>query len=161
MPRGQKEEMQSETMEQEQQTTTKSVVDFDRDEVATYETKTVSDMSSEDLLKVVIRRGEMDKNPALSGGCERVLRQINRERLGMRPTGPRVGPRPFFRQPSRFNQSGDFNRQSNFNRQGDDNEQQGQGQRRFSNFRGGFGRGRGGGRFQQPRRSEQPSQEQD
>jgi hypothetical protein len=61
-----------------------SVFHFDRDDVAKLESKKVSELSSEELLKVVVRRGEQEKNPVLSGGCGRVLKQINGERLAPR-----------------------------------------------------------------------------
>ncbi len=64
-----------------------SVLNFDRDEVAELEKKKVSEVSTEELLKVVIRRGELEKNPVLFGGCSRVLKQINGERLAPRRGG--------------------------------------------------------------------------
>lgn len=64
-----------------------SVVDFNRDEVRELESKKVSELGLEDVLKLLIVRGEDQKNPIVSGGCERLLRQINRERIG-------GGPRP-------------------------------------------------------------------
>lgn len=59
----------------------KSVLDFDRTTVQGYETRSVSALSNDELLMVLIRRGEEQKNPVISGGCERLLRQINRERI--------------------------------------------------------------------------------
>lgn len=59
----------------------KSVLDFDRTTVQGFETRNVSSLSNDDLLMVLIRRGEEQKNPVISGGCERLLRQINRERI--------------------------------------------------------------------------------
>lgn len=59
----------------------KSVLDFDRTTVQGYEARSVSDLSNDELLMVLIRRGEAQKNPVISGGCERLLRQINRERI--------------------------------------------------------------------------------
>lgn len=66
-----------------------SVLDFDRDEVAALEKKKVSEISTEELVKVVIRRGELEKNPVLFGGCGRLLKQINGERLAPRRGGYR------------------------------------------------------------------------
>jgi len=63
----------------------KSVMDFDRNEIATYEGKKVAELTVNDLLKVLIKRGEDQTNPIVSGGCERLLKQINRERIGRRP----------------------------------------------------------------------------
>ena len=57
----------------------KSVLDFDREQTALIDVGDVANVSDEDLLKILIRRGEMKKNPAISSGCKRVLRQINSE----------------------------------------------------------------------------------
>lgn len=65
----------------------KSVADFDRNVVKAYENKNVSSLTNDDLLMVLIVRGEEQKNPVISGGCEKLLKQINRESLG-----PRRGP---------------------------------------------------------------------
>ena len=73
----------------------KSVCDFDREDVARFETSKVEELTNEDLLKVVIRRGEMQKNPVLSGGCKRVLKQINLERLPRKETSFRGGSSSF------------------------------------------------------------------
>ena len=70
-----------------------SVFDFDRDEIAELEKKKVSEISTEELLKVVIRRGEQEKNPVLFGGCGRILKQINGERLASRRGGSNGGYR--------------------------------------------------------------------
>lgn len=63
------------------QTTTekKSVLDFDRTEVAKYENQLLSTLTIDQRLMALIRLGEEQKNPVISGGCERLLRQINRE----------------------------------------------------------------------------------
>ena len=50
-------------------------------------------------MKVLIVRGEDQKNPVVSGGCERLLKQINRERVGR---GRGRGGR--FRRQEEFNQ---------------------------------------------------------
>ncbi len=62
-----------------------SVVNFDRKEVPAWNSMKVSDLTDEQLLKVLICRGENLKNPVLSGGCKRVLKQINGERFPRRP----------------------------------------------------------------------------
>ncbi len=64
-----------------------SVVDFSRDDTEALEKKKVSELSTEELLKVVIRRGEKEKNPVIFGGCGRLLKQINGERLAPRRGG--------------------------------------------------------------------------
>ena len=74
----------------------KSVLDFDHPTVQTFETRTVSSLSNDELFMVLIRRGEEQKNPVISGGCERLLRQINRERITPPPSqrsrsGPNTG----------------------------------------------------------------------
>jgi len=58
---------------------TKSVLDFDRDEIGLFDVGDTAKLSNEDLLKVLVRRGEVQKNPAISAGCKRLLRQINSE----------------------------------------------------------------------------------
>ena len=78
-----------------------SVADFDRDTVRELESKNVSELNIDDLLKILIVRGEDQKNPVVSGGCERLLKQINRERVG-RGRGRGRGGR--FRRQEEFNQ---------------------------------------------------------
>ena len=56
----------------------KSVLEFDRNEVAGIDPV---QLTNDQLLMILIRRGEVQKNPVISGGCERLLRQINRERI--------------------------------------------------------------------------------
>ena len=73
----------------------KSVCDFERATVVVLEANKVSEVSSEDLLKVLMCRGEKDKNPVLVNGCGRVLKQINREPI------PRQNSRPFMNRGSR------------------------------------------------------------
>lgn len=77
------EEVKKNDVVDQTETKQKSVVDFDREEVAKFESKQVSELSVPELLKVLIRRGEDQKNPnpIVSGGCERLLRQISRERM--------------------------------------------------------------------------------
>ena len=62
----------------------KSVSDFDRSEIGALEDKKVSELTVNDLLKVLIKRCENSDppSPIVSGGCERLLKQINRERIG-------------------------------------------------------------------------------
>lgn len=67
----------------------KSILDFDRDEVSLLEHKKVSDLNLNDLLKVLIRRGEVNQNPVLGGGCKRLLKQINSERFDKTKKPPR------------------------------------------------------------------------
>ena len=66
-----------------------SVVDFDRKEVEAYEPKLVSDCGVEELLKVLIVRGENSLNPVLAGGCKKTLKQIKGERYSNRPQNTR------------------------------------------------------------------------
>ena len=86
----------------------KSVIDFDRTEVAAYENMTVSDMSNDQLLMILIRRGEEQKNPVISGGCERLLRQINRESIN----------------PHRGNRNNHFRGKNNYNNKNHPNYEQ-------------------------------------
>lgn len=57
----------------------KSVLDFNRDDYRNMESMTVKEINTEDLLKILVCRGEDEKNPIISGGVSKVLRQINRE----------------------------------------------------------------------------------
>lgn len=75
----------------------RSVLDFDRQEAAKLESSKASDLTNDQLLMILVTRGEAQKNPVISSGCERVLRQINRERL---PFNPRRRPQP----PGQFRQ---------------------------------------------------------
>jgi len=70
-------------VEETPETKVKSVLDFDREEILKLESKTVSELSVLELLKILIRRGEVadPPNPIISGGCERLLKQISRERM--------------------------------------------------------------------------------
>jgi hypothetical protein len=60
-----------------------SALDFDRELNRKFDSATVESLSTEDLLKVIIRRAEDEKNPVISGGCGRILKQINKERIGI------------------------------------------------------------------------------
>lgn len=71
-----------------------SIANFDRKEVDEYETKVASDLKIDQLLKLLIRRGEQQLNPALAKGSEKLLRQLNCEHI--HPPRPK---RPFERQP--------------------------------------------------------------
>ena len=53
-----------------------SLLNFDRNEVASLETQKVSDVDFRDLLKVLIRRGELADNNTLHEGCKMVLCQL-------------------------------------------------------------------------------------
>ena len=66
---------------------TKSVLDFDRTQVAAIDVGDVAKLSNEDLIKILVRRGEEQKNPAIAAGCKRLLRQINGE-TSRRPHHP-------------------------------------------------------------------------
>jgi len=61
--------------------TQKSVVDFDRTEVAALATELMETrkLTFDDMLKVLIYWGEQQKNPAISAGCKKILKQINSE----------------------------------------------------------------------------------
>jgi len=73
-------------------TTQKSVVDFDRTEVATLATELMAKHTFDDMLKVLIYWGEQQKNPAISAGCKKILKQINSEpSVHPRRTGPSTG----------------------------------------------------------------------
>lgn len=74
---------------------TKSVLDFDRHEASVLE-KRVSDagieLSDEDLLKMLIRRGEVKKNPTLKFECGKTLQIINGEKVPRKPFFKRDAP---------------------------------------------------------------------
>lgn len=106
-----------------------SVVNFDRTDVPKWETMKVNELTDEELLKVVVVRGESKKNPVLSGGCKRVLKQINGERFPRRPQFMRgSGRRPPMNlsssggRPQRFGNTeqrfGNGDRQEGFEQQG-------------------------------------------
>lgn len=104
-----------------------SVADFDRNTVRELESKMVNELNMDDLLKVLIVRGEDQKNPVVSGGCERLLKQINRERVG-RGRGRGRGGR--FRRQDEFNQRrrnkgrfGRFNNENSLNSSNHDQDQ--------------------------------------
>ena len=75
-----------------------SVVNFDRAEVASWEEKKVSELNTEELLKVLIRRGEIEKRPTIAGDCKITLKKINFERIR-----PRKRYKPFNKQKLRQN----------------------------------------------------------
>lgn len=57
-----------------------SVVHFDHAEFITNNAATqCSTMTVEQLLKYTIARASTEKNPVVASGCERILKQINRE----------------------------------------------------------------------------------
>lgn len=57
----------------------KSVLDFDRNEIAPLEEKKVSECNDEELLKILIRRGEMKKTDTIFGPCKSALQRMNGE----------------------------------------------------------------------------------
>jgi hypothetical protein len=59
----------------------KSVINFEREEIVPFEDMKVKDLGNDQLLKVLIQRGRDQDNPVLSGGLERVLQQLKRERI--------------------------------------------------------------------------------
>jgi hypothetical protein len=61
--------------------TNQSVMNFDRSVTRANESKPVSSLSNDELLQVLITRGEDQRNPVLSSGSERILKQTNRERI--------------------------------------------------------------------------------
>jgi len=79
----QTEETQETQKTVKQEYPTESIANFDRSEVSSYEDMTMKDLSAVKALKVLIRRGEDtdNPNPALAGGCLKLLRMLNRERL--------------------------------------------------------------------------------
>lgn len=76
-------------------TVMKSVADFDRKVVETYEVKLVSELDIIELIKVLIVRGDESHNPALASGAEKLLRQLHREVL--RTGNPRESQRSEYR----------------------------------------------------------------
>jgi hypothetical protein len=75
-----------------------SIANFDRKEVDEYETKVASELKIDQLLKLLIRRGEQQLNPALAKGSEKLLRQLNCEYIHP----PR--PKRVFERPSKYPQ---------------------------------------------------------
>jgi hypothetical protein len=68
-----------------------SVMAFDRNEVATYENKKVSDLSISDLLKVLVRRGEVQENITVRRDCGFLMKKLNGERVFNNNRGYRGG----------------------------------------------------------------------
>lgn len=58
-----------------------SVINFDRSEMEPLNEKKFSELETEQILKLLIMRADKEKNPIISGTIERVLQQINRERI--------------------------------------------------------------------------------
>ena len=61
--------------------------------------KKVSELSTEELLKSLICRGEDEKNPVIAGGCEKLLKQINREVIFVKRGMDNRRQKPFTRKP--------------------------------------------------------------
>lgn len=84
-----------------------SIANFDRKVAAEYEHQKAGELGIDQLLKLLIYRGERQFNPALAKSAEKLLRQLNRETIyppkRSRPRnsgGPRRrGPRPAARGP--------------------------------------------------------------
>jgi hypothetical protein len=58
---------------------------FDRTEVAKFADKKLSELSMDELLQYVVTLGEKQKNPTISRGVGRVLKEINGERSYRKP----------------------------------------------------------------------------
>jgi hypothetical protein len=131
-------------------TVRKSVLDFDRTTVKNTESEKVSSLSIDELLMVLITRGETQKNPVISGGCEKLLRQINRESFTLPPSG-RPNRSGLSSNPSQGSDSGPYykGRPQNNNNNQDSNSYQGQNRGGYRSNNGGGqgsnGSGQGGG----------------
>lgn len=183
LPQELEEEGESSEEERPQQFTKRpSVADFDRTEVAQWETKQLKELSTEDVIKVLICRGEKDKNPVIAGGAEKILKQINREMLPkpfMSNGAPRGGSRGRGGFNPRFAQSDRPTYNNNYNNRDDRNNNNRDGNRdsgnrddrsdrntteRYSNYRGNNnnnynnGRNQDRGHFDMRRRDEKGSE---
>lgn len=67
------------TQEEQRQDRKPSITEFDRQLVDDIEKKTVSDCSLNELLMVLIRRGESNQNPVLIGSTMNLLKSLNGE----------------------------------------------------------------------------------
>ena len=65
---------------------TDSVANIDFDEVAAFENKVAKELNIDQMVKVLIRRGHVEFNPALKTGCQKLLRQLHCE-----PIHPKSG----------------------------------------------------------------------
>lgn len=65
--------------QEQQQDRKPSITEFDRQLVDDIEKKTVSDCSLNELLMVLIRRGESNQNPVLIGSTMNLLKSLNGE----------------------------------------------------------------------------------
>jgi len=146
-------EMQFETNDPEvetptQQPKTKSIADFDYDEVERLDVGAVKAVDSVTLLKLLIVRGKKVLNPTLWKGAQETLRRLN----GELETHENTNPRRDFNQGRR-----DFNQGRNFN-QGRGEFNQG---RNFNQGRGEFNQGRNRFPFNQNQQQQQPQVQQD
>jgi len=109
------------SQDQEKREFANSVIYFDRDEVAALENKTVKDLSTEDLIKVGIIRGEQQKNPVVAGELKKLLKKINGERIRRRTGPPRFNKFRNFNGPPQRNFNGPrFNNQNYDSRRDND-----------------------------------------
>lgn len=84
-------ELEEEHSSEDDKETKKSVADFDREEVKAWETKQVKELSMEDLIKVLICRGEKEKNPTVASDAIKTLKKINMERIPRKQVVPSRG----------------------------------------------------------------------
>lgn len=75
--------------QEEQQERKPSITEFDRQLVEGFEKKYVCDCSLNELLMVLITRGENSQNPVLIGSATTLLRSLNGEFKRRRPNSPR------------------------------------------------------------------------
>lgn len=73
------EEEKKDTKKEEVKTEKKSIIEFDHNEVRKMDVGAVKQISDIDMLKILLVRGEDSHNPALWGGSQRLLRQLNME----------------------------------------------------------------------------------
>lgn len=76
-----KEQVESEQSQNtsEEKTEKKSVAQFDRTEIGALESKKVCEISTADLLKIAVRRGEIELNPIIAKSVLNTLKKINGE----------------------------------------------------------------------------------
>ncbi len=98
----------------------RDILKITSDEATTLGTQTVDDTSINDLLRVLIRRGYDNSNPALAKGAERLLLQLNCIPLRAPSNG---------RRRNNGGRSGGYRRRGGFRRDGPRARQEGRGSR--------------------------------
>ena len=121
-----------------------TILDFNRDDVADFENKTVSELSITQLLQVLVRRGEVQENITVRKECGILMKKLHGE--------------PLRKNPHRFNNRRDFVPRQQFVHVNGQTDQQNEGDKedgadhgiredRHGGYGGGGFRGRGDGGF--------------